>query len=211
MKTDSTCHSRPSVKKLRAFTLIELLCVVTVISMLVAFVGLTVPASLASQRLSSAARQFSADLNYATLLAGKESRPVELRFYQLPPSSGLGTVGYRGYQVGIVTSWDAQARPQVTFKDEVQRFPDDVVFMPDANYTTLYTASPSDSEQTVGAVQGAPYVSYYIRSDGVTTLAQKDPAVFTLVRETSKGVPSTLPADYRSIVVDPQKHQTRVY
>lgn len=188
----------------------ELLCVVTILSLLVGVIVFSVTGQVASQKLAAAARQLSADLNYATLLAGKENRPVELRFYKLASTSVPGTPAYRGYQVGIVTGWDAEARPEVTFKDEMQRFPDDVIFIPNADYTTLYP-DMQHGDSTPASAPDAAYMSYFISSSGSTTLEQQKPTVFTLVRESAKGSPSQLPDDYRSVVIDPQQHLSRVY
>jgi uncharacterized protein (TIGR02596 family) len=192
------------------FTLVEILVVVTIISLLITMVALTLPGSLASQRLSAAARQLSADLNHATLLARTENRPVEVRFYLMEPSMPPGQIAGRAYQFGLVTGWDAKGLPTVTLPAETQRLPDDVVLMPDSSYNTLHGKTAHENEDS-NAGEGAPYVSYFINGDGSTTLPNQGPAVFTLVRETSKGTPSSLPTDYRSIVIDPQTHLCRVY
>lgn len=193
------------------FTLVEMLVVVALLSMLVTMAAMSVPAALGSQRLSGAARQLSADLNQASLLARKEDKLVELRFYELLPTSRQGTLGYRAYQFGLVTGWTTDGKPQVTLSGELQRLPDDVLLMPDARYNTLQGQTVR-TDGIAGGEQNVSYVSYFLHVNGSTTLQPADkPAVLTLVRETPKGVPSSLPDDFRSIVIDPGTHQTRVY
>lgn len=201
---------RPLPATTAGFTLVEMLVVVALLSLLVTLAGMSVPAALGSQRLSGAARQLSADLNQASLLARKEDKLVELRFYELLPTTRQGTLGYRAYQFGLVTSWATDGTPQVTFSGELQRLPDDVLLMPDAKYNTLKSQTVHTGG-TVGGEQNVSYVSYFLHVNGSTTLPADQPAVLTLVRETPKGVPSDLPADFRSVVIDPGTHQTRVY
>lgn len=201
---------RPLRSTAAGFTLVEMLVVVALLSMLVTMAAMSVPAALGSQRLSGAARQLSADLNQASLMARKEDKLVELRFYELLPTSRQGALGYRAYQFGLVTGWTTDGRPQVTFSGELQRLPDDVLLMPDVKYNTLKSQTVR-TDGTAGAEQNVSYVSYFLHVNGSTTLPADKPAVLTLVRETPKGVPSDLPADFRSIVIDPETHQTRVY
>lgn len=201
---------RPLHSTAAGFTLVEMLVVIALISLLVTMAGMSVPAALGSQRLSGAARQLSADLNQASLLARKEDKLVELRFYELLPTTQQGARGYRAYQFGLVTGWATDGKPQVTFSGELQRLPDDVLLMPDAKYNTLQGQTVRTGG-TAGGEQNVNYVSYFLHVNGTTTLPADQPAVLTLVRETPKGVPSDLPVDFRSVVIDPGTHQTRVY
>jgi uncharacterized protein (TIGR02596 family) len=184
--------------------------VIAIVGLLTATAVSTVSGALASQRLSTAMRQLSADLHQATMLARKENLPVELRFYQLPPANQPGATAWRAYQIGLLTGWDAEGNPRVSFPTEMQRFPEDVVLMPDARYNS-FQGLPIHQNESNGPAANAPYVSYFIHSNGATTLPLDTPAVVTLVRETPQGLPGSLPNDFRSIVIDPQSHQSRTY
>ncbi|WP_166442519.1 Verru_Chthon cassette protein D [Phragmitibacter flavus] len=199
-----------SKKRTKGFTLVELLFVVAIVGLLTTVAVASVSGALASQRLSTAMRQLSADLHQATMLARKENLPVELRFYQLPPATQPGAMAWRAYQIGLLNGWDAEGNPRVNFPTEMQRFPEDVVLMPDAQYNS-FQGQPVHQNASTGPAADAPYVSYFIHSNGATTLPLHAPAVLTLVRETTKGIPATLPKDFRSIVIDPQTHQSRTY
>lgn len=201
---------KPSSPRPAGFTLVEMLVVVALLSLLVTMAGMSVPAALGSQRLSGTARQLSADLNQASLLARREDKLVELRFYELLPTTQQGTPALRAYQFGLVTGWAADGRPQVTFPAEMQRLPDDVVLMPDEKFNTLQSQAVQTGG-TAGGETNVRYVSYFIHVNGATTLPHDKPAVLTLVRDTGKGAPVNLPEDFRSVVINPQSHQTRVY
>ena len=195
----------------KAFTLVELLFVVTLLILMVSVAGVGVPAALASQRLSSAARQLSADLNKVALVARKENRVVELRFYLMDSVLNPGqAMAYRAYQTGLVAGWDGDGNPETQFATDVVLLPEDVVIMPDEKYNTLHQLELMKNEDPNRA-DGSSYVSYFIQSNGSTSLPQDKPAVMTLVREKGGDIPTILPTDYRSVVINPQTHQTRVY
>jgi len=208
--TSSPSASRGRFARAQAFTLVEILFVVTIIIIVLTAAGATIPGALASQRLSFAARQLSADLNQASLLARKENRVVEMRFYLMPSLQNPRETAYRAYQAGLVTGWDPVGNAITHFPTEIVRLPEDVGLMPDAKYNSLQTLEliKSDDPNKAG---GASYVSYFIQSNGTTTLPQAQSVVITLVKEKGGLVPTVLPADFRSVVIDPQTHQNRVY
>lgn len=200
----------------RGFTLVEMLVVIALMALLMAFVGLTVPASLASQQLSASARQMAADLDHAALLAQRDSKPVEIRFYKCREPGGLGVAQYRAYQVGQIIGWDADGKPEIRFAGEVQRLPGGVVLVPGAPHTTLIT--PQNEKDSAAGDQDLEeayqYVAYQIRPDGGTNLPRGTgvKTALTLILEPSSGVlPTQLPADFRTIVIDPLNGSVRSY
>lgn len=199
----------------RAFTLVELLCVVSLITLLVLVVGIAIPGTLASQRLSTAARQLAADLNDATLIARKKNLPVELCFYKLPPNEampeGASSATFRAYRFGVVTGWNEQAEPIVEFKTELQYLPEGVVFMPGANHSPLLETPQKTADLKRAGLNAVPVASYYLRSNGDATLNKEEPLLFTLVGEVAGEAPRALPVNYRCVVVEAQKHVVSVY
>lgn len=187
-----------------AFTLVELLVVIAVMALLMAMAGLSVPSSMATQQLGGMARQMTADLDHAVLLAQKESVPVEVRFYRYPDKESLGRDEYRGYHTAKVVGWNTDGSPKLEFFAEAQKLTGGVILMRDPKYTTLLDNTPKKrgpNDPDLGL--DYEYVSYLIRPDGRTNLPRDNKTVFTLVRETPEGSPKDLPADYRSIVLDP--------
>jgi uncharacterized protein (TIGR02596 family) len=201
--------------KATAFTLVEILVVVTIMGLLLAMVGVTVPASFASQKLSGTARQIAGDLDHAAMLAQRDNKPVEVRFYRCT-AAGTGGVSenkeYRAYQIATITGWNADGKPKVTFNEEVQRLPDGIVFTPNPAHTTLLTKTPIQPGPDDAEI-GEPYeyISYVIRPDGGTTLPRPEKTVLTLVQEKHLSAQGQLPADYRSLVVNPYNGQITLY
>jgi uncharacterized protein (TIGR02596 family) len=195
-----------------AFTLVEVLVVVTIMSLLMAIVAFTVPDSIASQKLLAASRQVAGDLDHAALVAQRDNRPVEVRFYRFKEADGLGNKQIRAYQFGSITGWDSNGVPTVTFTSEPQHLPTGIVVMSDPNYSTLVTQSPKTPLKTDPQIAADyDYFSYQIRPDGVTTLPKDTKAVLTLVRETQGGTPTKLPTDFRSVVINPTNSKVTSY
>jgi uncharacterized protein (TIGR02596 family) len=162
--------------------------------------------------LQAASRQVTSDLDHAALVAQRDNRPVEVRFYRFKETNGLGDKQIRAYQIGSITAWDSNGVPTVTFTSEAQHLPSGIVFMPDANYSTLLTQTPLSPKAADPRI--APdydYFSYQIRPDGVTTLPKGNKTVLTLVIETQGGMPTTLPNDFRSVVINPTNSKVTSY
>jgi uncharacterized protein (TIGR02596 family) len=205
----------PRTSRAAAFTLVEILVVVTIMGLMLAMVGMTVPGSIASQKLAGVARQIAGELDHATMIAQRDNTPVEVRFYRCT-EAGTGALGeakeYRAYHIGSITGWNSDGKPKVTFNDSVQRLPEGIIFTPNPSHTTLLTkapvqASPEDPE--IG--EPYEYISYVIRPDGGTTLPRPEKTVLTLVQEKQLTSEATLPADYRSLVVNPYNGQVTLY
>jgi len=196
------------------FTLVELILVTAIMGVVMAVGGVAIPSSLASQRLSGGARQLSADLDHAASLARRDNKPVEVRFYKLKESDGIGGVQYRAYKIGKIVGWDESGTAKVEFKTEMQQLPTGVIITPDTVHTTLVAQGETLAGPADTAVDAStPYIAYQIRPDGGTNLPRGKgvKASITLINEPRKGVSSTLPADYRTIVIDPINGDVKLY
>lgn len=206
-------HLHPRRHHARAFSLLELLAVIAIVALLTAVVGLTVPAAIASQQLAGAARQLASDLEHARLIAQRDSKPVEVRFYRHAVAGEPGSLtAIRSYQIGEIQGWDKDGLPQLRFLAEIQPFNSGIILMPDPAFTSLL----QQERRTPGAQDpnlGIPYdfFAYQIRPDGATNLPRNAPAVLTLVHEPQNGSLSKLPPDYRSITLDPVNGKIRAY
>jgi uncharacterized protein (TIGR02596 family) len=196
----------------RAFSLIELLVVVAIMGLLLGMSGLAFQGSLKTQSLNAAARQLGADLDYAALLARKENRPVDVLFYRYQPQDSLGPAAVRAYQFGVLEGFTPAGTPTYRFLAEAKKFPASIAMSPNEEYTTLakLTASPSLTDQPGGVTEDYTYYSYQIRPDGSTTLESGRLHPFTLVFDKDLEA-GTLPADFRTVVVNPANARTRVY
>lgn len=199
----------------RGFTLVEILVVVTIMAMLLAMVGLTVPSSIASQKLAGTARQIASDLDHAAMIAQRDNKPVEVRFYKCT-EAGIGGVDegkeFRAYQIATITGWNTEGKPKIAFNEEVQRLPEGIVFTPNPSHTTLLAKTPvpsGDGDADLG--EPYEYISYVIRPDGGTTLPRPEKTVLTLVQQKHLSGEGELPPDFRSIVVNPYNGQVTLY
>lgn len=197
---------------LRAFSLIELLVVVAIMGLLLGMSGLAFQGSLQTQSLNAAARQLGADLDYAALLARKENRPVDVLFYRYQPLDSLGPAAIRAYQFGVLEGFTPAGSPTYRFLVEPKKFPANIAMSPNDEYTTLVklTASPALTDQPGGVTEDYTYYSYQIRPDGSTNLESGRLHPLTLLFDKDLGA-STLPADFRTVVVNPANARTRVY
>lgn len=209
MKRLSKGKSFPS-----AFTLVEMLMVITIIAILMGLAGASFQGSIKSQSLAASARQLGADLEFAALLARKENRPVDVLFYKFVPGDALGEPAFRGYQFGVLEGFDDTGAPQYRFLVEPKRFTTGVIFAPKPEHTTLLSLPEKPvNMQSVGLPEAAKYISYQIRPDGSTTLDAAQHHALTLVLEndadTAEG--GGLPPDFRTILINPVTARARVY
>lgn len=200
-------NSRPS-----AFTLVEMLVVIAIAAILMAISGFAVQSSLQSQQLRSITRQLAADLDYAILLARKENRPVDVIFYKYEPDELGGPRAIRAYQFGVLTGFSESGLPQYRFLVETKRFPSGIVASTTEQYTSILNLSerPALVQQGSGVTEDHSIHSYQIRPDGSTTLDREAQHTITLIYEKDLST-GTLPADYRTISIDPVTARPRVY
>jgi uncharacterized protein (TIGR02596 family) len=201
------------------FTLIELMLVVVVMILLLGISGDFFSNTMRSQQLAATARLLAADLDHAVLLAQKENRPVEVRFLRYALPGSLGKTGpeasmnnqIRAYQFAVLTGFDAANKPEYRVLSEVNRFPQGIVAMPGGEYsslTLLPTRSPGLKDTRIGPTY--TFVAYQINPDGTTTLPHNPRPVITLVEE-ERLKANKLPPNYRSVTIDPDNGQTRLY
>ncbi|MEZ0387358.1 MAG: hypothetical protein ACAI34_09850, partial [Verrucomicrobium sp.] len=95
---------------------------------------------------------------------------------------------------------------------EPKRFPGSIALATSTEYTSLMalTAKPALSGQTGGVSETYTYFTYQIRPDSTTTLdvEQKHPLTLLHDKDLEK---ASLPADFRTVVINPLNARTRVY
>jgi len=197
-----------------AFTLIEILVVMTIMVLMITM-GLGVGSAWKAQKLTSQARLLSADLSEAVLMAQKDNYPVQFRFYMLPDELGAGSAdGMRAFQVARLTGYDPNTQqPIYKTLTEVRYFEDDIMLMESPNYNSLANLKPSDPVASDPAVRGKQrsYRSFMFLPNGTTTLPRTPDAVFTLVKEHDVKISGTLPDNYRSVTLQPVTAKATMY
>lgn len=209
MKKSHTQHS--PVRHHQAFTLVELLVVIAIVSLLLAITGLGIGSSISSMQLGAAANELNATLNHAALLARKENRPVQVRFYKFA-TSDFPDAQFRSYQLAALNGISASNEPIVELLSEMHQLPSGVILAPNAEYNTL-ALLPEKTQTATDPVIGTnySYTSYEIRPNGLTSLPKNPPAVITLLLENQMTSSNSLPANYRSILINPQNARAKVY
>jgi uncharacterized protein (TIGR02596 family) len=203
-----------SARRRAAFTLIEILVVMTIMVMMVAL-GMSVGSAWKAQKLTSQARQLSSDLSEAALLAMKDNYPVQFRFYMLPDDLGTGdATAMRAFQVARLTGYDPNTQqPLYTTLTEVRYFEDDIMLMDSSNFNSLASQKPADpvvGDPTLRGKQRS-YRSFMFLPNGTTTLPRTPDSVFTLVKERDVKNSGTLPDNYRSVTLQPVTGKATMY
>lgn len=198
----------------RGFTLVEIMVVMALIAALMSL-SLNVSSAWKAQKLTAQARGLASECAQAALLAQKDNYPVELRLYQAPDESGMGSdTAIRAYQLVRLTGYNpTSSKPIYKNLTEVRFFDDDIMLQPTPAYTSVLNlplkTPEGDDIQLRG--QTRSYVSFMFLPNGTTTLPRTPDAVFTFVKESEMKDSNSLPDNYRSMTLQPVTTQTVVY
>lgn len=203
MKTRSTAHSP------RAFSLIELLVVVTIISLL-AVVSLPSYQKInRGHRLTVSAQTVADQLNLARQVAEARNRPVEVRLYKLPdfnqPTTGSPTT-YRAVQIFLLDSSSTNAITKAAYLQQpiaISTTEANTSLMDD---TDLPEQQPgTTAPKLAGFNTNYRYRSFLFMPDGRTDLAVGKSWYITFYSQQEPTTGSNnLPANFVTIQIDPQ-------
>lgn len=213
------------VVKCRAFSLIELLSVMALISVLAVA---TVPAlrgTLDGINVSGAAGVAEAELLLARQTAISRNLPVEVRFYKYDDGSGEA---WRLMGIVIPKAYSGQAADEWITTGKV--LPGGIAFEDTSEYSTVLSkaSAPSGSDPVAPwttqesatapkLLQNRNFVGFLFNPDGSTNLPSKDASdqsqawCFTLKNPRSQAVANAPAANYVSIVVDSLTGRTIAY
>src|ERR1700728_2816755 len=82
----------------RAFSLIELIVVISIMIVIMALVVPSMGPLMRSSNMNKATAMITDELNYARQLALTQNRDVEVRFYKLPSKSNSSDLQYRAFR-----------------------------------------------------------------------------------------------------------------
>lgn len=204
--------SLPHSPRRAAFTLVEILVVVAIISVMLGMTGMGLSHSIASQQLKGAAQSLNATLNYAALLAQKENKSVQLRFYHFENPEAPGTPHFRAWQIVLLSGINSDGTPKYRFLTDVTRLPGGIILSFNPLHNTLATL-PRKASDSSDFQFGSPYTycSYEVRPDGATTLPSNAAGVVTLLIESQSPDGLSLPSNFRSVTLNPFNSRSRVY
>lgn len=199
-----------------AFTLIETLAVIGILTLLIALVTPSLLSAVKASQLTAAGDLVSGKLAEAQGLALTFSADVELRFYKAPPVPPAdGSSGQYLQLLQLVeTADDAAAGEEAA---DVARFqpigsreplPDGVAISSHAEFTSLWNLPVRTEPQADGTER--EYVAVRFRPDGGTDLAETGLWHLTLVEQAGTD-PTRLPPNFCTLQIDPVTARVGTY
>ncbi|MGB8352356.1 MAG: Verru_Chthon cassette protein D [Chthoniobacteraceae bacterium] len=216
MRSNTPFHKTPR----HAFTLIELIVVVGIMILVMAFVVPSMGPLMRSSNMNKATAMITDELNYARQQALTQNRDVEVRFYQLPSKSNSTDIQYRAFRsFSMIGSGTTQAA-----LSPIKYLPEPVVISTasDSSGNTLSTLLSGTNvgsgltQNTVGETlttgAQAPYISFLFRAPGGTSLAISNNWYLTIYLENApKNATTGFPANYFTAQVDAVTGRVRSY
>ena len=156
----------------RAFTLIEMIVVITIVLILVSVLAPVATNIQTSTRLTSTGQLIEAQLNLARTSALARNRVVEVRFYKLPVQDNTASVEYCAMQLYVRDEQNASTQAMTA----LQQFPSPMVLESNLEpFAPLLVDSTSSvkGQATVPAYGSTlwNYVGFAYKTDGSTDLA----------------------------------------
>jgi uncharacterized protein (TIGR02596 family) len=189
------------------FSLIELLVVMAIIVILIAFVTPAFNSMGKASSLTNGASMIVDQLNLARQTALTQNRMVQVRFYKLQDEL-QSPAAYRAIQLMIFDESGLSSKPLT----KVQQLPNRVVVMEDGTYSTILDATknkrPESRDIIPNAKQEVPYHFFRYRPGGATDLDPNgapggDRWFLTVKSENDKPAEGKPAANYVTAVVDP--------
>jgi uncharacterized protein (TIGR02596 family) len=184
-------ESRPNP----GFSLVELICVLGIVSVLVAITIPSIQSLLESSNLNEGGQMLTSQIKAARQLAAAKNKVVEVRLIQL---DGAG-LGYRGIQLwGANPGAAGQAAPLGT----VVALPRSVTISQDTTKLSplLSGALNNTMPTSAGVVSGDPYYSFFIAPSGLVELNESKPGTVVELATPGTSMASSMAGLYLSIV-----------
>lgn len=180
-----------------------MMVVIAMVAMLVALSSFSIGGALSAQQLTSSSNRFTNELAFAAQLAARENRLVGVRFLKRAPEGDITATSY--YQ-----GWQLMVPDRVTGKwkafGETNLLEKSTIMIEQGEWSTLLAQSPLVAASAVDDVDTTP-PTFAFKPDGGTTLPRggTDPkwCVTLALASDWERVPDTLPANYRTLVLNP--------
>lgn len=201
-----TLHVRHQAR--RAFTLLEMLVVITIIVLLLAFSTPALMRTMQSSRLSSVGDSLMGAISEAQQLAYSQNVPVEIRFFRHADPAFTGSPKlFRSYQIFKVVLATDGAGPTATVKESLVpianlvRLPEGIIIAADATLSEALSGNglPDTKENSSNGYAGvadAEYKALRFMTDGSCRAVDVATAGF------SKLIYKTLPTSFFTITYD---------
>jgi uncharacterized protein (TIGR02596 family) len=193
-----------------AFSLVELLIVITIIVIMASLMGPTLNSALRGTALTQASDKVIGVLSLARQTAVSKAQTVEVRFYCYTNKELPGDTG-QGHAIQAFTVDDSNiATPMM----KAQILPNSVIISTSTNLSTLLSngtnSTPTNSIPRAGS--SYTYASFQYYRSGSTSLATNIWGVTVVNASDMNGANSNnLPLNYTTIVIDPYNGSLKTY
>jgi len=203
-----------------AFTLVEILVVLAIISILIAFAVPALEPAIRGSKLKRSADELERALATAQQVAITENAPVRFRIYKYDDLSSPGTTEFFHSYRAFIRAIDPTDHTRIIEEDEITvvdrvTMPQPFVIAEDAQLSSLVMRSElmGDGPENISRNQTADYVEFEFRPDGSTSLATMNEEFWTLtiLRETTAASASALPTEFMTLLIDPYSGRVKSY
>jgi uncharacterized protein (TIGR02596 family) len=204
------------------FTLIEILVVVTIMSVLLAIAGTGASSMMESLHMKEAIESVRFQMEHARQTASTKNCEVVVRIYQEPDFDGV--VAWRALEFGVVEAITDPSAPGYTdpesegyvppFKKmgSTAKLPSNYQFHPSDTYSTLIGSSTHLQNGSEIGIDGITrnYKWFICQPDGRCSLPTSTNWTLTIVKNTD-AAGGSLPPNYATLELDPSTSRVRVY
>lgn len=230
-----TSFFKPSLRRTKGFTLIEMLVVVAIIVLLLVFSQPALSRTLMSSKLSGAGQSLLGAISQAQQLAFANNVPVDIRFFKVKDAFGENPA-YRSYQIFKITQVTEGTGTGATIKEQLipegnlVNLPENILIVDDEDLSPALSGDglPDVRENSSTGYSGAEeatFNAWRFMPDGTCRkvgASQNNMATLTyqtltesfLTITSDAGQPITvanLPKNFFTIQVDPFTGKARSY